>query len=134
MLVAWPGEPPSPHSGSHGAPSFSDLPDHIKVLIFSFIPEAHVSTKRLLPVVSREFSRICAENAKLLWSSVWLDLSIAQGLDGVQQFDYLSSEDMGPVYAWVARHLPVIEGLTVSTDESMTIRCDTPEVFLPTAP
>lgn len=61
-----PGESPSEHRGSHGAPLFSDMPDQIKTLIFSLIPESCASTKRLLPVVCREFSRICAENAGLL--------------------------------------------------------------------
>lgn len=108
--------------------------DQIKTLIFSLIPESCASTKRLLPVVCREFSRICTENAGLLWRSVWLDFSRIQEVDGLPEYVYLSSEDMGPVYAWAARHLSAMRDLTVRTDESMIIAYVKSEVPLPAAP
>ncbi len=87
--------------------------------------------RRLLPVVCRDFLRVCTQNAGMLWSTVRLNVSSIENFDGFFRYEYPRGDDMRAIYAWVARRLPAIQTLVLQVDPSLVPVYESLEVRTP---
>ena len=87
--------------------------------------------RRLLPVVCRDFRRVCTQNAGLLWNTVRLDVSSIESFDGSFRYQYPRGGNMRAMHAWVARRLPAIQTLVLQVDPSLVPDNESPGVRPP---